>query len=192
MRYIYVGKKLRIGVEMLPLLCIWIREDGYAALSAVAAVILHEAAHAAAAVLCGRKITSLTLTLPGADMRCAGVCSYRAELLTFLSGPAVSAACAVFYPAAPAFALYSLTYGVLNLLPAPCLDGGRALYCAVSAGSGAETAERTARVCCAVTLTALYPCAVFLLFYTSFNCSLLVLCVCVFSSYFRDTGAFVE
>ena len=85
MRYIYVGKKLRIGVEMLPLLCIWIREDGYAALSAVAAVILHEAAHAAAAVLCGRKITSLTLTLPGADMRCAGVCSYRAELLTFLS-----------------------------------------------------------------------------------------------------------
>ena len=187
MRYIYFGKKFRIGAEVPPLLYLLIKSGGVLSLYAALSVLAHELGHVAAAALCGRRVGLLTVSLPGADIRFEGVRGYRSDLLVFLAGPAASllAAAAVFR-LSPYFSLFSAVYGVLNLIPVPCFDGGRALFSAVAGKTYAERAASVCGVCGAVSLALLYPIAVFTLFYTSFNASLFILCCCVFAdSYIR-------
>ncbi|MBO4870005.1 MAG: M50 family metallopeptidase [Clostridia bacterium] len=187
MRYIYFGKKFRIGVEVPPLLYLLVCCGGVFSLYAAAAVLLHELGHAAAAALCGRRVEMLTVSLPGADIRCGGVCGYRSDLILFLAGPAASLLfAAAFFRPLPYFSFFSAVYGALNLIPVPCFDGGRALFAAVADKTDADRAASVCGVCGAVSLALLYPVAVFTLFYTSCNASLLILCCCVFAdSYIR-------
>ena len=82
----------------------------------------------------------------------------------------------------------SLAYGLLNLIPVPCFDGGRALYGVSHLLAPAPAADV---ICDAVNiffLLLLYLFSVFILFYTSFNASLLLICAYIFVKSYMQMG----
>ena len=105
--------------------------------------LLHELGHLAALALCGGRPSRVCLTAAGMRIeRPPGLAlGFRQEILIALAGPAVSLAlaglCALLHLALPARvstapALMNLGFGLFNLLPVRELDGGRALFYALS------------------------------------------------------------
>ncbi len=180
MPYILIGPKIRLSPLLPPLLFLLFR-SGAPLLSACAAVAIHEAAHAAAGVFLRLEAETVTVSPLGADIRYKGVIPYGAEVTLALAGPAasvLSAFAALFF--LREYFSVSLVYGLLNLVPVPCLDGGRALYGILHILAPAEKADALCRAVNVVFLMLLYLFSVFLLFYTSFNASLLFLCAYIF------------
>lgn len=190
MRYIYFGKNVRCSVLLPSLICLWLTyQDRETALSALFAVIIHETAHLVSGALLRKKPALITLSPAGADIRYKGVLSYRDDMITALAGPAANVVTAfLFLPLSSAFFTASLCCGLLNLIPLPCLDGGRALLSALRTTVEITRADRINGVVNAVFLVLLYLFSVYLFFYTSTNASLLILCGSIFiNSYFRMT-----
>lgn len=126
-------------------------------LFALAALLLHECAHAVMAQAFGCKIESVELLPFGgmARIRHANLSPY-AEFCIAAAGPIVSfilggltAAGAYFLPgtALPlrAFLSFNLTLAAVNLLPALPLDGGRMLRCLLEQRAGVS---RATKLCC--------------------------------------------
>ena len=182
MRYIYLGKRLKCSVFLPPLIFLFCVSAGLQrSFSAFAAVILHEAGHITAGLILKRKISYATLSALGADIEYTGAASYKADIITALCGPVFSLIsrfllCGVFYE----FAVISVIYGLMNLIPVPCFDGGRALRGALYSSSDITVSERICDAVSVFCLIIMYLFSVFLLFYTSFNASLLFLCAYVF------------
>lgn len=119
------------------------------------ACLLHEVGHWAAINILGGRVRAVHLRAIGAEMKLDAhrPLSYRKEVAAALAGPAVSLATAWisakfrFY----VFAGMNLSLGALNLIPAPSLDGGRALYhiLCVIWPAGAEQSVRWVSVICA-------------------------------------------
>ena len=101
-------------------------------LLAVGALVLHEGGHALAARLMGVRVRGIVLHIFGGvthlDRRSLSV---RGEIPTSLGGPAVNLGLGLLYLAPPGllqdFGLINLLFGVVNLVPAWPLDGGRLL-----------------------------------------------------------------
>jgi Zn-dependent protease len=100
----------------------------------VAAVLLHELAHAFAIEALGGKIIGITLAADGISLKKEGLMSYSKEAVAVLAGPAanlaagiVSALLAGKNEAAYFFAGVNVALGVFNLIPASGFDGGRVL-----------------------------------------------------------------
>ena len=180
MIYIYFGRKFRLSV-LVPLLIFLRFYSGDSVLTAAAAVIIHEAAHFTAGAALGLKTETVTLSPLGADIKYRGVIPYKTETALALSGPLVSiiAAFAARFISYDFFTV-SLIYGLLNLLPVPCFDGGRALNALVFLFAPYRTADVICSVISTVFLILLYLFSVFILFYTSFNASLLFICAYIF------------
>lgn len=186
MRYIYLGKRIRIGTCLPAAAYLYAALKGAGpALSVICALLVHEAGHAAAAAACGRKFDALTLTLQGADLSYGGVTSYGADMAVCAAGPFFNLITAALFRVFPDFAAASLFYGLLNLVPAPCFDGGRVLRAALLRRLG-TTADRICAAAELASLFALYLFSVFVLFYTGANATLLIVCAYVFAvSYMR-------
>ncbi len=183
MRYIFAGKRIKISVFLPVFIYLWTVFSGYeAAVSAAAAVLIHETGHLAAGLFSRRGIKSVTLSLFGADIEYSGVVPYKTDLFIALSGPLASlAAGALLYGYLPVFSGISVIYGLMNLIPVPCFDGGRALRSALYSIADVCTAGRICDTVNVVLLLIMYLFSVFLLFYTSFNASLLLICIYVFA-----------
>lgn len=100
------------------------------------AVAAHEFGHALALRLCGARVTQLRFELSGLRMDYSGALSRSGELFSALAGPGAGLLFAVFASIfgnalGSDFLLCSAGMSVVltafNLLPAPLLDGGRAL-----------------------------------------------------------------
>lgn len=165
------------------MLYFWVITAGQkTALASFFAVASHEAGHIAAGLLMRRKIYAVTLSPLGADIKYTGASSYKTDLISALAGPVFSLVSGfLLYGAFYEFAVISVIYGLMNLIPVPCFDGGRALRCVIYSYADVVKAEK---ICDAVSLFFLiimYLFSVFLLFYTSFNASLLFICAYVFA-----------
>lgn len=109
----------------------------------VICAILHELAHAAQAARLGYAASQLILMPYGAEIRIdVEDASAKDELAIALAGPLCNLCIAALflaiwwcfpstYPYTETAFYASLSLGLCNLIPAPPLDGGRALYCAV-------------------------------------------------------------
>lgn len=183
MRYIFLGKRVRCST-LLPLLAyLWCVFAGVkTAFFSLAAVAVHEAGHIIAGYLTRRKISSLTLSPLGADIVYTGTASYGSEIFAAFSGPFFSLFSGIaLYGALPGFSAVSIAYGLLNLIPVPCFDGGRALRSVLYSLTELSAADKICGAVNIVFLIIMYLFSVFLLFYTSFNASLLLLCAYVFA-----------
>jgi len=150
--------------------------------------MLHEAGHICAYYLSGVKSADIRLTACGisADFRGRTGVSYGKEIVCLLAG------CAVNLTAAPMFLLINkllpytdgamelcacnLAFGILNILPAYPLDGGRALFSLLASRLPLRPAKRITTAISLVTLVPLTATAVYALLYTGFNASLLLIC----------------
>ena len=93
----------------------------------LAAMTVHELAHAAVRLLLGGRIESVRLSFAQVELR-TGLLSDRTELWSTAAGPGINLLCGwLFRRWMPAFAAVSLLLALFNLLPVWPLDGGRLL-----------------------------------------------------------------
>ena len=93
----------------------------------LAAMTVHELAHAAVLLLLGGRIESVRLSFAQVELR-TGLLSDRTELWSTAAGPEINLLCGwLFRRWMPAFAAVSLLLALFNLLPVWPLDGGRLL-----------------------------------------------------------------
>ena len=93
----------------------------------LAAMTVHELAHAAVLLLLGGGIESVRLSFAQVELR-TGLLSDRSELWSTAAGPGINLLCGwLFRRWMPAFAAVSLLLALFNLLPVWPLDGGRLL-----------------------------------------------------------------
>lgn len=93
----------------------------------LAAMTVHELAHAAVLLLLGGRIESVRLSFAQVELR-TGLLSDRTELWSTVAGPGINLLCGwLFRRWMPAFAAVSLLLALFNLLPVWPLDGGRLL-----------------------------------------------------------------
>ena len=93
----------------------------------LAAMTVHELAHAAVLLLLGGRIESVRLSFAQVELR-TGMLSDRTELWSTAAGPGINLLCGwLFRRWMPAFAAVSLLLALFNLLPVWPLDGGRLL-----------------------------------------------------------------
>jgi len=130
-----LGITLRLHVLLLVLFGVLIVKDESPLVFAVlfGCVLLHELGHSLVALAFGVRVVDITLWPLGGIARMTQIPeSSRIEALIALAGPTVNFLLAglaylVGMPGNGAFVLWNLGMGLLNLLPAFPLDGGRVL-----------------------------------------------------------------
>ena len=115
----------------------------------ILSALCHELGHLTALRLVGAKVEQIRLTAFGAEIRAdTRYLPYGREIFCTLAGPALNPHPAVVLARAAGDYLLAganLFLGVFNLLPLPSLDGGRALYLAVSWFTDPLLADRVSR-----------------------------------------------
>jgi len=110
-------------------------------LAAIAA-FFHEFAHLLMIYICGGRASAINFSIYGAhiDLKKYPILSYQKEILIAAAGPAMSLVVAYLFSVAGTYFSYeclyiisgmSLILGLLNILPAYPLDGGRILRCSI-------------------------------------------------------------
>lgn len=115
---------------------------------ALAACMLHELGHYWAIRAMGGSVKQIRLTAVGAEMIVSHSLNYWQEGIAALAGPAVNLLLARFFCCLGQETLFSglnLVLGCFNLLPIRCLDGGRALHCALCLVVGPNAAEQVGK-----------------------------------------------
>ena len=114
----------------------------YLSLAALLAAAIHETGHIVAARICSIELGELRLGIFGASLTPKTLlCSYKKEIFLCIAGPLVNLISALllspFLNSSSGFGgLFisaSLFLGILNLLPIYEFDGGRILFCLLSA-----------------------------------------------------------
>ena len=138
--------QIGFGAIVLPLALFMAGASTSSLLSLLSAVLFHELGHLITILILKKKIRTITLEPFGARIIIEDEISYVHEILIALAGPAASLL--LFFLLGDGNAAdCSLFLGVINLLPVPTLDGGRALYCTVSYFSGTLSGDLATRIC---------------------------------------------
>lgn len=144
-----MSPELRISPGFCLLIGWFAAVNGWSMLVAVlAAAALHELGHWAALRLLGAEIRGLRIGILGAVLETDSTrLSYGRELVVLLAGPGANLLGALMLAAlgAETAAGAQLVLGGFNLLPVRPLDGGRALYLALSWLLGPAAGDRAAR-----------------------------------------------
>lgn len=140
------------GALLLGAVLFYLDDQGLFLLSMLAC-IAHELGHYLAILALGGQVTGLRITCVGAEMRLSGrrPLNWFGQVLAALSGPLVNlglgfAALRIWEEAGWCFAGINFALGAFNLLPAGCLDGGRALRFLLTPLLGEEGALRFLKV----------------------------------------------
>lgn len=171
--------------------------DGtFFALLTFAAAAVHELGHLAAAFFTRAPVKKIELLPLGAVITLGEPCSYAAEIAVKLAGGAANLAAAALCAfirgavsptgaadvAAVYFIICCLALAGFNLLPIRTLDGGEAMYSLLCIRFGPDTAGGVMRVVSLCALLPLWTVSGWILFYTGYNLTLLLLCGWLFVS----------
>lgn len=109
------------------------------------ACLIHELGHLAAIRRVGGRVTSVRLTVIGAELVLKRPLGYWQEGVAALAGPGANFAAALLFSHWPWGSLFSglnLVMGCFNLMPIGQLDGGRALRCTLAPVIGLDWTQR--------------------------------------------------
>lgn len=166
------------GALLLGALLFYLDDQGLFLLSLLACTI-HELGHWLAIQALGGQVRLLRITCIGAEMRLSGriPMGWGGQILTALAGPLVNLGAGfisvrLWGEEGWCFAGINFALGVFNLLPAGCLDGGRALSCLLTPLCGTEGAARFLRILAMALAAGLLASTLLLLRYGSFNLTL--------------------
>lgn len=169
------------GALLLGALLYYLDDQGLFLLSMLACAA-HELGHYLAILALGGQVTELRITCVGAEMRLSGrtPLNWFGQVLAALSGPLVNlgmgfAALRICGEAGWCFAGINFALGAFNLLPAGCLDGGRALGFLLTPLLGEEGAVRFLRILAWALAAGLLVGTALLAWQGSFNLTLLLL-----------------
>ena len=155
----------------------------------LAAVIIHESGHVAFILLSSQKIVSVSIMPCGLDIKREGSSSYLTDAAIYIAGPLFNIVFALFsYIFLPSLAFANLAFGVFNLLPVIPLDGGCTLRALMLNYSTLDFAYKVTRIISASFLFITYIGAIIILMYSSWNASLLFLCIMLFFLTFFESG----
>lgn len=153
-----------------------------------AAVLCHELSHLCAARLLKMKLRGVKICPVGISVETTPPRSHLAGIAVALAGPLANAIlCAMLYLSGIeneclfSTFVFSASLGALNLLPVRSLDGGSALISALSLVLPAEAAERISQAISTAALAIMWLVAVYVLFYSTENASLLVFTAYLFA-----------
>ena len=153
------------------------------------AAAIHELGHLAAMYICGVKIDRITVYPFGLDIRVSPrLISYKRELLIKSAGIAVNiiaALCCLPFNAV-VFLFANITLALLNIIPITSLDGGGILEIILSMRLDPMRVTVIMKAVSFVFIVILWVIAVYVLFYTNYNFSLLILCIYLFVSIFLN------
>lgn len=145
---------------------------------------LHELGHYLAILALGGEVNLLRITCIGAEMRLSGrkTMNWCGQMLAALAGPLVNlgvgyAVLQLWGETGWYFAGINFALAAFNLLPAGCLDGGRALSCMLTPLLGPIGASRFLKILACALAAGLLSGAVVLLWHGSLNLTLLILSV---------------
>ncbi len=188
-------KRFRIQ-PMAFVLLLWmlLTDRGGIALMTLAAAILHEAGHVAAAALMHVPLKDLHLDFLGARLNVSGrVLSYGEEWLLCAAGPLTSLTLAVLVCPlwrmcgyAVTFSCASLILGILNLLPIRTFDGGRMLESLLCSFFSVRTSRQVMHGCTFTFLFLLWAISVYFLLRANDGLSLLCFSMSLFSRFFEN------
>ena len=144
------GRRVRVtpGSLLTVALLFWL-DEGVGLLGwSVLACAAHELGHLLVGAALGGRPRWLSLSAVGLELKLeypAGL-SYGRELAVALAGPAVNLIMGLICARAGNYLLAGVSFGLglFNLLPILPLDGGRIVWCAMSALFGAQAGERVA------------------------------------------------
>ena len=197
------GDEMRIRVSPLMLLmAVYFVAAGmaYEFVCTLAAVLLHECAHAKVAKHFGYELNVIKLMPYGAAL-CGDVgMKPKHEAFVAAAGPALNIALALVFAAlwwllpasymfTRAFCLCNMYIGVFNLLPVYPLDGGRVLFALLSSRIKRGRAFKIMRIISAVTGVATLALFVLSVFYSPNICLLSVGIFMLFSAFIPDRRA---
>ena len=159
---------------------------------ALSGALCHEIAHVVAMKVFGAKIIKISIYPFGADIRADTSClSYKEEIVVALAGPVMSLVlsvvafiflCCDTYIYVLAFAVSNLMFFTVNILPVRGLDGGRALFSALMMKMDVADAYRVYNYISTAAFGVLCFLALFLLWLSGYNLSLLFICCYLFIS----------
>ena len=155
------------------------------------AALLHEGGHALALRLLGAEISAFRIGILGGELTAdRRRLSYAGELAAVLAGPAANLLVALASARGggdwAVFTGANLVLCAFNLLPLRPLDGGQALYLAVSWRLGPEAGERTARAAGLLTAGGLTAGLVSLMLGTGGSLWLLPMSAAAAGAFFRE------
>lgn len=175
------------ALHTLPLLCV-----------TYAVMLIHETAHALAAVCIGLKISYITLYPFGVNLKLKNkiVYSLAEEIILYISGPLSNVIIALivmliysFYPSDILKFLYvcNITLFAVNMLPAMPLDGGIILKKILSRAIGEERAVLMMKIFSAACCGALLLIGIRVLYETRFNFSVLLFALMMTGNIFTQS-----
>lgn len=142
------------------------------ALYSLAAVVIHEAGHLAAMLLCGSKPKSISLCACGVVIDADASMSLPRQLFIAAMGPTANLLPAAFIVNGT-FRTAMLISGIFNLLPITGTDGGDLLYL-LCEGIADNALSRLLRITVTAAFTAALMLFGTLVFFNSFNPTLIV------------------
>lgn len=172
--------KIYIHVLTLAMAAVFLMNGHIAAIGqAYASMLLHEAAHAAAAAAIGLRLSHIALYPFGVNLKLKNkmVAGLGDELLLYLSGPAVNAVIALIAQRAGYEFLYRTNTAllVMNLMPVYPLDGGCVVKRMLSGRLGSIRAAKIMRCSGAVFAAGFAALGIYAVYATGYNYSVLLL-----------------
>lgn len=151
------------------------------------AAILHELGHIAVMKLCKIQVNEINILPFGVDIKkdCK-ITSYKTDILISAAGITVNAILFLIcflLPKTPAIRFFSasnLLLIIINIMPISSLDGGQMLEKALEYKYGPQAANRILKTTSLTCIILLGGVAIWVLFKTSYNFSLLLMCIYLF------------
>ena len=185
-------KKIKVTIPtIIMLVFMFLLDFSPFVLLMLAAALLHELGHIAAMLICGVNIERITVYPFGFDIRTSShVKSYKHELLIKSAGILINITvlliCVPFTDSLyiSFFMMSNTVLALLNILPVSSLDGGGMLECLLLMYINPPAVIKIMKAVSFVFIVILWIIAVYILFYTNYNFSLLILCIYLFTSIF--------
>lgn len=184
--------KIHVSVLFVFLLLVTLYFSPQIAPAIILAVTVHELGHVIAARLCGISPDQFKLGFLGATIVVQrSLYSYMKECIMCIGGPLANFLSAlIIYPFCDtsllcrSFWLYSLSLGILNLLPIKSFDGGRIFSSLLLCKLSPKTVESILNFTSFILIFTLWSVSIYLLLKISSSVSLFVFSVAVFAKIF--------